>query len=318
MADASSRSEPDMNELQKEIIQSIEYFAQISKIRIEDNKFIQEKIKQISIQRVKFRKFAEESISQSLKMCNHAEELIVFAECCEDDGIGREDLLESLRSLSRDSRLYKSGATLLKQQIKSIINSLGEIAKEISEYNDKITKERKDLSDHIDTVNRLTDDAKSSANCSKIVVGLVFIVAAVAAPFTRGASLVAFGVGLSSLAFLGGTATAERSTTVAEASSIIIILNYQLVSVREEFSQYLRVMHNGLDNIINIISHCEFHWERQIAEIEGIIKQLGRGEQRMNKLISRDILAKAKKTRANSEGYNFNMRQAINRDLILI
>ncbi|CAB4374575.1 unnamed protein product [Rhizophagus irregularis] len=318
MTDTSNPTEPDINELQKEIIKFIEYFAQISRIRVEDNKFIQEKIKQISIQRVKFRKFAEESISQGLKMCNHAEDLIVFAECCEDDGISKEDLMESLRLLLNDSKLYKSEATLLKKQIENIKNSLSGIAKETSEYNDKITKERKDLSDDINKANKLTDDAKSSATRGKIVAGLGLTVAVVAAPFTGGASLVAeAAIGLGGLAFFGGTATAERSTAVAKTSSVLsIILNYQLESVREEFSQYLGVMHNGLNNIIIIISHCEFYWEKQIGVIEDIIEKLGRGEQRMTKFISWNILSKAKKTRANSEGYSFNVRQAINRDLI--
>ncbi|CAB5358903.1 unnamed protein product [Rhizophagus irregularis] len=274
MTDTSNPTEPDINELQKEIIKFIEYFAQISRIRVEDNKFIQEKIKQISIQRVKFRKFAEESISQGLKMCNHAEDLIVFAECCEDDGISKEDLMESLRLLLNDSKLYKSEATLLKKQIENIKNSLSGIAKETSEYNDKITKERKDLSDDINKANKLTDDAKSSATRGKIVAGLGLTVAVVAAPFTGGASLVAeAAIGLGGLAFFGGTATAERSTAVAKTSSVLsIILNYQLESVREEFSQYLGVMHNGLNNIIIIISHCEFYWEKQIGRFDSMTR----------------------------------------------
>ncbi|POG59577.1 hypothetical protein GLOIN_2v1487712 [Rhizophagus irregularis DAOM 181602=DAOM 197198] len=113
-------------------------------------------------------------------------------------------------------------------------------------------------------------------------------------------------------------ATAERSTEDAEASSITSTRLRKKLSVKEEFSQYLRVIHNGLDNIINIVSHCEFYWERQIVEIEDIINKLGRGEQRMTKVISRTILEKSKKTRANSEGYSFNVRQAINRDLIAV
>ncbi|EXX59565.1 uncharacterized protein OCT59_017316 [Rhizophagus irregularis] len=314
MTDTSNPTEPDINELQKEIIKFIEYFAQISRIRVKDNKFIQEKIKQISIQRVKFRKFAEESISQGLKMCNHAEDLIVFAECCKDDGISKEDLTESLRLLLNDSKLYKSEATLLRKQIENIKNSLGRIAKEISEYNDEITKEQKDLSDRIDTENKKTDDAKSSAKRSKVVAGLGLTAAVASLPFTGGVSLVVFGLG--TFAYSGGMATAERSTEDAEASSITSTRLRKKLSVKEEFSQYLRVIHNGLDNIINIVSHCEFYWERQIVEIEDIINKLGRGEQRMTKVISRTILEKSKKTRANSEGYSFNVRQAINRDLI--
>ncbi|RGB38211.1 hypothetical protein C1646_755939 [Rhizophagus diaphanus] len=321
----------DMNELQKEVIRSIECFSQISKIRVEDN-FIQEKINQISKQKVEFRNFAEESISQSLKMCGYAEDLIVFAECWED-GISKEELKESLSSLLNDSKSYKSEATLLKKQIENIKNSLSGIDDEISEYNEKITEERKVLSNHIDTEDKLTDDAKSYATRGKIVAGIGVITAAIAASFTGGASLVAFGLG--SFAFVGGAATAERYTTVVETSSNkSIILNYQLESVREEFSQYIRVMCNGLKAITNIISYCESHWEKQIDKTEDIIQKLESGEKKiektediiqklesgekqMNKIIAKSILTKAKKTLESSEGYSLSIRQVLNKDLML-
>jgi hypothetical protein len=75
-------------------------------------------------------------------------------------------------------------------------------------------------------------------------------------------------------------------------------------------------MQNGLCKISVTISHCEFYWEKQIEEIEDIIKKLERNEQRIIKPLTRGILAKAKKTLANSESYCFNMRQALNRDSI--
>ncbi|CAB5139514.1 unnamed protein product [Rhizophagus irregularis] len=247
--------------------------------RVKDNNFIQEKINQISKQSVIFRNFAEESISQSLKMCDYAEDLILFAECC--DGISKEDLLEYLRSLSRDSLLYKLEATKLKEQIKNIENSLGRIAKEILKYNYKIIKERKDLSNYIDTENKRTNDAKLSANRSKIVAGLGLITAAVSIPLTGGASLVALGV--SGLTFIGGAVTAEISTANANTSSNESIkLNYQLESVREEFSQYLREMRSCLENITYMISYCEF---------------IG------------NIMAMAKKIRAKSEEYSLILEE---------
>ncbi|CAB4425592.1 unnamed protein product [Rhizophagus irregularis] len=287
MADTLSPTELDMDETEldmNELLHSIEYFsAQIIKIRAEDN-FIQEKINQISIQIMRFGIFVEESISQSIKMQNYAGDLVVFAERC--NGFSREVLLRILRSLSRDSRVYKSEATLLKQQIKSIVNSFVGIAKEISEYNDRI-KERK---------------------VATIVAGLGFTAAVASILFTGGASLVALGFG--GLAGVGGAAIAGISTTNANTSSNESIkLNYQLESVREEFSQHLQMMRNGLENVAYTIFRCEFYWERQIIDIEDIIRLLERGEQRIIKINSRSILTKAKKICANSEEYSLILEE---------
>ncbi|CAB4491408.1 unnamed protein product [Rhizophagus irregularis] len=228
---------------------------------------------------MELRRFAEKSISQSLIMCSYAEDLIVFAERCEDDGISGQVRLESLRSLLSDSRWN---------------------CNEIFEYNEKITEKRKDLSNSIDMVDKMKDEAKSIAKGGQIAAKLGLITAIASIPFTGGASLVALGLG--SLAFVGGTATATVSTAVAGGSAIASgILNYNLESVRKEFSQYLLEMQNGLNDIFNIISYYEFYWESQIVEIEGIIKKLECNEQRIIKPLTRAILAKAKKTLTNSK-----------------
>ncbi|CAB5139525.1 unnamed protein product [Rhizophagus irregularis] len=130
----------------------------------------------------------------------------------------------------------------------------------------------------------------TTKSIAKHVTGIGLIAAVLAAPFTGGVSLiVSVTFAVENLTIITATNTVCNAVArwSAAASSN---LNYKLQGVREEFSQYLRVMHNGLDNIINIISHCEFYWERQIVEIEDIIIKLERGEQRMNKLISRNRL----------------------------
>jgi hypothetical protein len=193
---------PDMNELRTEVIQSLKYFSKICRIRVEDNEFIQQKIDQISDQRVEFRNFAEKSIPQSLRMCGYAEDLIAFAECCEDDGISEEDLLESLTQLLSDIKLYKSEATSLKKQLERVKNSLGGISEEIFNYNAEITRKREYLSNRIDETNKETKGAWSRAKGGYIVTGVGAVIAAVSIPLTGGASLVALGCG--SLVALGG------------------------------------------------------------------------------------------------------------------
>ncbi|PKC73526.1 hypothetical protein RhiirA1_410397 [Rhizophagus irregularis] len=92
---------------------------------------------------MELRRFAEKSISQSLIMCSYAEDLIVFAERCEDDGISGQVRLESLRSLLSDSRSYKVEATLLKRQVESVKNSLGGIAMKFLNIMRKLPKNEK-------------------------------------------------------------------------------------------------------------------------------------------------------------------------------
>jgi hypothetical protein len=77
-------------------------------------------------------------------------------------------------------------------------------------------------------------------------------------------------------------------------------------------------MQNGLSNINDIITDCEFHWDKQIIGIEAIIKMLkDRQNKKMVISIARDISDKAKKIFASSERFSADMRQALNRDSIL-
>ncbi|GBB99279.1 hypothetical protein RclHR1_03470014 [Rhizophagus clarus] len=120
------------------------------------------------------------------------------------DNYNNEDLLKSLRPLLRNIKLYKSDATLLKEQLESIKNSLGENAEGILEYNAEITKQ-------INKVNEIKNTASSCATGSCIVAGIGFTAAVVAAPFTGGISLFAAAVAaaaevgtLAALGALGG------------------------------------------------------------------------------------------------------------------
>ncbi|GBB99277.1 hypothetical protein RclHR1_03470012 [Rhizophagus clarus] len=314
MIDTSSPIVPDMNELQNIIIKSVEQFSFISKLKIKNNNFIQEKIEQISHQRVEFRKFAEESISQSLKMCSYAKDLIAYF----GDNYNKDELLESLKPLLNDINLYELEATLLKKQLKEVKDNLNEISKEIFKYDVEITEKREKLSETIIKTNKLTDDAWSWTKGGFIAAGIGSIVAVAAAPFTAGASLAAVPIaeaviGIGGLTFITGTATATFSTAVAGTSAIASgILNYQLKSVREEFSKYIQEMQNALGNISVIISHCESHWEKQIIEIKYIIEKLEGNDQQITKPNSKSILARAGSLLTSSERYSVVVRQAVN------
>jgi hypothetical protein len=96
----------DLNDLQRQIIQSIKGFSDIQKFQAADNEFIQKEINKISKQRENFRSFAKESITHSLDMSEFADDLLTFTEYCENDEVCDDELLELLRSLLNDARLY--------------------------------------------------------------------------------------------------------------------------------------------------------------------------------------------------------------------
>ncbi|CAB4374581.1 hypothetical protein RhiirA5_496650 [Rhizophagus irregularis] len=288
MTYTSSFTEHDMNELnelQNKMVQSISHFSETCRISIKDNNFLLNLVNQISDLRVEFRKFAEESIAHNLNMLTYAKDLIVFAECCEDDGIDKDDLLKLLRPLLSNSKLYKAKVKLLKNQLKRISISLYGIVKEIFEYDEKFIREQESLSNIVYMImymngNFIKGASSAVVPAAKAVVGL-------------------------SLVILGSAAAVTVSTVVAE-------------NVKEQFSQYLREMRNGFSNIIcGTIIYCESYWENKIEEIKCFAGKLELLEQRILILITRSIVLKAKKILANSESYNDHMRQILNRDSIL-
>ncbi|RIA88688.1 hypothetical protein C1645_877215 [Glomus cerebriforme] len=305
----------NMKELQIKMAQSIKHFSEIQKIKINDNDFIQEKVRQISDQRVKFRKFVEDSINHSLRMCTHADDLIIFAEHCEDDDISSEELLERLRTLLSNARQYKIKAELLKNVLNRVRVSLDVIVEEITKYN--FNPERTDT-----TADKVTDEALSYAKGGLLTAGIGTMAAIAAAPFTAGTSLAVIPiaeaiVGLGALTILGGAATTTVSTVVAGGSSVVSgVQHYNLK--REQFSRFLE-MQKGLEKINEIITDFESHWGKQIVEIEDIIEKLNpsyRDGRRLVRTLARTISAKAKKIRIDSESYSVNIRQALNRNSI--
>ncbi|PKY39872.1 hypothetical protein RhiirA4_529186 [Rhizophagus irregularis] len=242
MTDTSSSTEHDMNELnelQDKMVQSISHFSEACGISIEDNNLLLNLVNQISGQRVEFRKFAKESIAHNLKMCTHADDLIVFAGYCEDEDINKDDLLELLSPLLSDSKLYNSKSKLIKDKFVRFRISLSGIVNEIFKYHEKFIREREPLSNLVYMVmymngNFIKGASSAVVPAAKAVVGL-------------------------SLVILGSSAAVKVSTVAAE-------------NVKEQFTQFLREIQNSLCNIVNeTLSLYEGYWEKQIEEIECII-----------------------------------------------
>ncbi|CAG8501471.1 1765_t:CDS:2 [Rhizophagus irregularis] len=244
--------------IRDKIIESIKHFSEIKQLEIED-KVIQNELEKISEQEEKFRDFAKD---YDQRLSNHADDLITFAECCEEDNISSDELLVSLKKLS-DAKLNKSS------------------------------------------------------------VFLVGVAAIAAVPFTAGASLAILPVKLivtiSSSLIVHGAATAVVSTIAAGTTTIQSkILNSKLKGIREQISRLLQEIQKSIQDINTIISHCDSHFEEQIAEIEevekivDIFKKLDdRNGRQLIKPIARTISTRARK---NSESYSVDMRQVLKRD----
>ncbi|CAB4440759.1 unnamed protein product [Rhizophagus irregularis] len=300
--------------IRDKIIESIKHFSEIKQLEIED-KVIQNELEKISEQEEKFRDFAKD---YDQRLSNHADDLITFAECCEEDNISSDELLVSLKKLS-DAKLNKSKSELI-IQLENVKNCLNGIINEITNYDDKITKEQTDLNNEINKLDKNTNEAILFAKGSVFLVGVAAIAAV---PFTAGASLAILPVKLivtiSSSLVVHGAATAVVSTIAAGTTTIQSkILNSKLKGIREQISRLLQEIQKSIQDINTIISHCDSHFEEQIAEIEevekivDIFKKLDdRNGRQLIKPIARTISTRARK---NSESYSVDMRQVLKRD----
>ncbi|PKC10494.1 hypothetical protein RhiirA5_355424, partial [Rhizophagus irregularis] len=300
--------------IRDKIIESIKHFSEIKQLEIED-KVIQNELEKISEQEEKFRDFAKD---YDQRLSNHADDLITFAECCEEDNISSDELLVSLKKLS-DAKLNKSKSELI-FQLENVKNCLNGIINEITNYDDKITKEQTDLNNEINKLDKNTNEAILFAKGSVFLVGVAAIAAV---PFTAGASLAILPVKLivtiSSSLIVHGAATAVVSTIAAGTTTIQSkILNSKLKGIREQISRLLQEIQKSIQDINTIISHCDSHFEEQIAEIEevekivDIFKKLDdRNGRQLIKPIARTISTRARK---NSESYSVDMRQVLKRD----
>lgn len=300
--------------IRDKIIESIKHFSEIKQLEIED-KVIQNELEKISEQEEKFRDFAKD---YDQRLSNHADDLITFAECCEEDNISSDELLVSLKKLS-DAKLNKSKSELI-IQLENVKNCLNGIINEITNYDDKITKEQTDLNNEINKLDKNTNEAILFAKGSVFLVGVAAIAAV---PFTAGASLAILPVKLivtiSSSLIVHGAATAVVSTIAAGTTTIQSkILNSKLKGIREQISRLLQEIQKSIQDINTIISHCDSHFEEQIAEIEevekivDIFKKLDdRNGRQLIKPIARTISTRARK---NSESYSVDMRQVLKRD----
>ncbi|CAI2176074.1 18866_t:CDS:2 [Funneliformis geosporum] len=295
---------PNITELQRQTIQSIEYFSKIQRLRVEKNEFVQEKLKKISKQRDKFRDFAEQSITNVLKISSHADDIILFADCCIVDNINNDELLKLLRPTLSNATLNKNNSELLKDRLVKIKTRLETISTDITDHN--VNNTRNNLRECIDDVDEKNNKAKSAAKFSSIISCVGSAVALGAVPFTGGASLLAVGIGTT--AFIGGAVVAKNHA-----------LEARTYSACGNFLTYLSEMRECLKKIMEIISYCETYWETEIERIEKIIKDLKGCEPFGRLTIKRSAVLfslRAKRIQEEAKVYSIVMPKAVNADRI--
>ncbi|CAI2186849.1 14681_t:CDS:2, partial [Funneliformis geosporum] len=200
---------------------------------VEKNEFVQEKLKKISKQKIKFRDFAEQSITNILKISSHANDIILFADCCINDDISNDELLKLLRPTLSNAKLNKNNSELFKDCLVKIKTQVDEVK----------------------------NDEYLAVKNNKFISYVGSAVALEVALFTDGVSLIAETfVGIDAIAFFGGAYSACSN-----------VLNYLAKEV-EEISPCLSEMKEYLKKINEIISYCESYWTIEIKNIDKIIK----------------------------------------------
>ncbi len=133
----TSNDEPkfDNTELQTAMKKCIVQFRTIDYLIIEDNDFIKMKLEEISEQRKEFMKFVQESITHSHITAIDGDDLIIFAECCDDDNIDTSDLLDVFKKKLSDTKQNQRKSKMLKNQLKRIKINLSHIIELIYEEN---------------------------------------------------------------------------------------------------------------------------------------------------------------------------------------
>ncbi|CAG8828157.1 6303_t:CDS:1, partial [Racocetra persica] len=173
----------------------IKRFSNCRKLQIIKNDEISKVLEEINRQRLNFRDFASESVKQSSKLARFAEEVVIFAECCNDVGFSKEDLLGLLRLRLSDARKNKENSEILQLKIRHIRDDLTDVTDKLVQYATDIKQCHRNIGS--DTGKELSEkeathekyNASSRANFAIAIIGVLTALAA--SPFTGGTTALA-------------------------------------------------------------------------------------------------------------------------------
>ncbi|CAG8510743.1 6505_t:CDS:2 [Diversispora eburnea] len=293
---------------------------------------VTKRIDEINQQRLRFREFAGDSISQSSKLARYAEDVIVFAECCGDNRFSKEDLLELLKFRLDNAKQNKATTEELQLKIKHIIEDLGDINDQLVIYTEDIKKNprlldsetKSTLSRKEATKEKLSDTAK--ANAAIALGGL--ICSCIAAPFSGGTSLIApiAAICVDAGIFLttAGSSLAISTKLLANSeNSNIASLDRKLRLERDGLIENIRESNNDIQRIRETCRKFSIFWQEQIDSINNLINKLSSlsnlddGELRNIRMISVGISKSWKNVSKECKTYNQIMWSLLDNDGIL-
>ncbi|CAG8454364.1 7694_t:CDS:2 [Dentiscutata heterogama] len=327
--DNAKSTAPDMLALGEAMTTTIKRFSSCKKIRVKNNE-ISKMLEEINQQRLKFRDFASDSVKQSSKLARFAEEVVIFAECCNDAEFSKDDLLNMLRLRLSDARKNKENSEILQLKIRHIRDDLTDVTDKLVQYATDIknchriidSDVGKKLSEKEATQEKY--NASSKANIALAILGALTALAA--SPFTGGTTALA---AVCTSVFDAGIFTATAGTAIAGGTKLLAhsegaaidSLNKKLLSERDHLTNSIETLNNDLILIIKTCRKFITFWEEQIDAINSIIEKLeplnNQEALRNVKLIAYGLLKTWKNVNSHCKEYNRIMYAELDNDALL-
>ncbi|CAG8783226.1 13989_t:CDS:2, partial [Racocetra fulgida] len=290
----------------------IKRFSNCRKLQIKNDE-ISKVLEEINRQRLNFRDFASESVKQSSKLARFAEEVVIFAECCNDVGFSKEDLLGLLRLRLSDARKNKENSEILQLKIRHIRDDLTDVTDKLVQYATNIKQCHRnigsDIGKELSEKEAIQEkyNASSKANFAIAIIGVLTALAA--SPFTGGTTA------------LAAVCTSVVDAGIFTATAGTESLNKKLLSERDQLTNCIETLNNDLISIIKTCRKFITFWEEQIDAINSIIEKLeplnNQEALRNIKMIAYGLLKTWKNVNGQCKEYNRIMYAELDNDALL-
>ncbi|RHZ54727.1 hypothetical protein Glove_423g46 [Diversispora epigaea] len=289
-------------------------FLIIRKVQVND-KFISREIQKINVQHDKFIKFCEDSKSLSNALVNYSNDFLSLVSAIKKDNFTTKELISHLTDLLPVAKKNKSESENSEKQIKQISHDLINIKNGLSEYNNKISNDPKNIDSvtkeellAVEKEQKDLKNAKKRADIAKKVLNVIFMIAptifvAVLAPENGEIveSVSYIGIKIATLAMTLLSKGKDRNESIENNNIKIIKLNAQLIDERKKFVDVIKNLDKNLEEITMNMTKIKTHWEEQVNSLNENIRKLERQITKTNiKIISKN----AKDIRKEALKYN--------------
>ncbi|RHZ54731.1 hypothetical protein Glove_423g40 [Diversispora epigaea] len=271
-------------------------FLIIRKVQVNDN-FISCEIQKINVQHDKFIKFCEDSKSLSNALVNYSNDFLSMVSAIEKDNFTTKELIGHLTDLLPVAKKNKSDSENSEEQIKQISHDLINIKNGLSEYNNKIRNDPKNIdsvtNEELLAVEKEQKDLKIAEKCADIVKKVLNVIVmsapTIAAAFQTAEnreiveSVRDIGIEIATLAMtLLSTIGKDRNESIKNNNIKIIKLNVQLEDERKKFVDVIKNLDENLEEITMNMTKIKTHWEEQVNSLNENIRKLERQITKIN------------------------------------